>query len=111
MGWHPRHHIRHGSRVGHPLSGLVEDWARKTRVGRRLGQISSLLGTVVVVASHLVVLRHRCLVRERLFMVGLGHVLGNPELLDIFIVTRQVLGDGHLFLAVHVAAGHTHAFT
>lgn len=101
-------HVAHGSGVRHPLSGLVEDRARETRIGGRFRQISSLLRTVVVVASHLVVLRHRGVVRKLRLLVCLWHILRNPELVDVLLVCRQIVGEGHLVLSVHVTAGHVH---
>lgn len=108
VGGHPVEHIGHGGRVRHALSGLGKDWTRQARVGGRFGQISSLLRTVVVVASHLVVLRHRGVVRKLGLLVCLWHILRNPELVDVLLVCRQIVGEGHLVLSVHVTAGHVH---
>lgn len=101
-------HVAHGSGVRHPLSGLIEDRARETRIGGRFRQISSLLRTVVVVASHLIVLRHRSLVRELRLLVGLWNILGKPKLVDIVLVSRQIVGKRHLLRSIHVPAGHIH---
>jgi len=65
----------------------------------------------VIVATHGVVLRHWGLVRKIGLIEGLGHVLGNPELVDVLVVARQILRHGHLFLALHVAIGHVHSIT
>lgn len=63
---------------------------------------------MVVVASHLVVLRHRGLVRKLGLLVCLWHILRNPELVDVLVECREIVGEGHLVLSVHVTAGHIH---
>lgn len=105
---HPVDHIGHGCRIRHPLSGLVKDWTRQARVRGRFRQISSLLRTVVVVASHLVVLRHRGLVWKLGLLVCLWHILRNPELFDVLVESGKIVGERHLILSVHVTAGHIH---
>lgn len=104
-------HVRHGNRVGKTTLGLVEDGTRQAGVGGRFWQVRGLLWTVVVVAAHGVILRHGRLVWEVVGLVeSLGNILRDPELVDVLIVSRQVLGrDGHLFLAFHVSIWHAHA--
>lgn len=101
-------HVGHRGGVRNPLSGLSKDWTRQARVGSRFRQISCLLRTVIVVASHLVVLRHRGLVRKLRLLVCLWHILRDPQLVDILFVSRKIVGEGHLLLSVHITAGHVH---
>lgn len=92
VGWHPVEHVGHGDGVGHPLR-LVEDGTGQARIGCRLGKESTLLRAVMVVASHGVILRHWCVVREGGLFECLGHVLWEEKLFDILIIAGKVVGN------------------
>lgn len=69
---------------------------------------------IVVVAAHcVVILRHRCLIRECLLFKSLGNgILGDPKLFHVFVVPRKIVGrHGNLVLAFDRAYRHAHCLT